>query len=70
MDFEEGKLYVYGDGRSGTLYKIMYGIWFFNAGDKWIKRWADPLSGQTDNFTVHLRELSPVMAEMMEGTDD
>lgn len=70
MKFEEGKYYIYGDGRSGTVYKIMNGIWFFKSGDNWIKRWADPLSGRTDKFGVHLRELSPVMAEMMEDYDD
>lgn len=36
----------------------------------WIKRWADPLSGQHDKFALHLRELPPVLAEMYEDSDD
>jgi hypothetical protein len=70
MKFEEGKLYIYGKGLSGCVYKIENGIWFFKTGDMWIKRWADPLSGQHDKFALHLRELPPVLAEMYEDSDD
>jgi hypothetical protein len=70
MKFEEGKYYIYRYDQSATIYKIMNGVWFFKIGDKWLKRWTLPLSGQQDKFTVHLRELSPVMAEMMEDEND
>jgi hypothetical protein len=70
IKFEEGKYYIHGYGQSGTIYKIMNGMWFFKAGDKWLKRWTLPSIGLQDKFTVHLRELSPVMVEMMEDEND